>query len=253
MSGQVAVTWLGQAGYSIQEPGGDVLLVDPYLSHWVEEELGMKRIAPIPVEPKAARASAVVVTHWHPDHLDRRTLVELAEADGQVGFLGPPSIAPRLAGWGVAPERIRELGTGSSVSAGPFTVHGVYARHEVPGFLTEDAIGLVIEVAGVRIYHSGDTEYDARLRDVSAFGPFDLGLFVSNGSGGNMNVLEAALLAHQLDPRLAVPNHYGMWADDGYGPGATLDPDVFATTCAKLGGPPTRVLELGETVALDSP
>jgi len=90
------------------------------------------------------------------------------------------------------------------------------------------------------IWHAGDTEYDSRLRAV-ADQRIDLALLPINGTGGNMNAHEAALLAWQLDVRAAVPMHYGMWPDEDYTyhglePEATLEPGIFAATYARLGG-----------------
>ena len=249
----VEITWLGQSGYAIRAPGGETCLLDPYLSEYVKEELGVPRVAPIVLDPASAVANVLVATHWHPDHLDRRTCVPLALGNPGLTFVGPPSNTSRLSGWGVAPERIRPLERGDSLTVGAFTFHATFARHDVPGWLAEDAIGVVVEVGGVRIFHSGDTEYDSRVLAARALGPLDVGLFVTNGSGGNMNALEAALLAHQLAPAVAIPNHYGMWAPEGYGPDATIDPQMFVDACARLGGPPTRVLELGETVEVPPP
>jgi L-ascorbate 6-phosphate lactonase len=116
--------------------------------------------------------------------------------------------------------------------------------------LTEDALALVVEFDGLRVFVSGDTEYDTRILSVRRRAPFDLGLFVINGSGGNMNALEAALLAHQLAPATAIPTHYGMWPPENYGPDATLDPAVFVDTCARLGGPDTYVMRVGERLEL---
>lgn len=42
--------------------------------------------------------------------------------------------------------------------------------------------------------------------------------------------------------------HYGMWSDERYGPGATLDPQLFVDACRRLGGPDTHVMELGGRV-----
>jgi L-ascorbate 6-phosphate lactonase len=252
----VGLTWLGQAGYAIEAPDGTVLLLDPYLSEFALEELGLPRVAPIVLDPETARVDVVAVTHSHHDHLDLTTCAALARANPETVFVGPSSIVARLVGRGVRADRIVTLERGETVGQGPFTLHGHYARHEVPGWLTEDALALVVEVAGVRILHSGDTEYDPRCLAVHARGPFDVGIFVANGSGGCMHALEAALMAHQLAPAVAIPCHYGMWAPEGYGAGhavdgrPTLDPELFAVTCAKLGAPATRVLELGERLEL---
>ena len=112
------------------------------------------------------------------------------------------------------------------------------------------AISVTVEVAGRRIYHSGDTEYDSRAYAVRARGPIDVGLFVINGTGGNMNLREAAFLAAELGVGVAIPMHYGMWRPEKYGPGATLDPDEFARRFQALSGRPGRVLEHGKPIAL---
>jgi L-ascorbate 6-phosphate lactonase len=253
-SGTVGLTWIGQAGYAIDAPSGERCLLDPYLSEFALQELGLPRAVPSPLDPTTAKADVVAITHTHHDHLDLTTCKALAEGNPELVFVGPSSIVSRLLGRGVAPERIVTVERGESVDAGPFRFHGHYARHEVPGWLTEDALAFVIEVGGARILHSGDTEYDPRCLAVHARGPFDVGIFVTNGSGGNMHALEAALMATQLAPAVAIPCHYGMWAPEGYGPGhavdgkPTLDPQLFADGCARLGGPPVRVLELGERI-----
>lgn len=252
----VGLTWIGQAGYAIEAPGGELCLLDPYLSEFVLEELGLPRVAPIPLDPATTRADVVAITHTHHDHLDLTTCAALASANPEVVFTGPSSIVARLAGRGIDPARIVCVERGETVEIGPFTFHGHYARHEVRGWLTEDALAYVVEVAGTRILHSGDTEYDMRCLAVAARGPFDAGIFVTNGSGGNMHALEAALMAAQLAPAVAIPCHYGMWADEGYGSGhgpggrPTLDPRLFADACERLGGPATRILELGERIEL---
>lgn len=252
----VGLTWIGQAGYAIEAPDGQVCLLDPYLSEFALEELGLPRVAPIVLDPATTHVDVVAITHSHHDHLDLTTCRALAGANPDVVFVGPSSIVARLVGRGVRRERIVTVERGESVEVGPFAFHGCYARHEVRGWLTEDALAFVVEVGGTRILHSGDTEYDPRCLAVHERGPFDVGIFVANGSGGCMNALEAALMAHQLAPAVAIPCHYGMWAPEGYGPGhspdgrPTLDPRLFAEACAKLGGPTTRVLELGERVDL---
>jgi L-ascorbate 6-phosphate lactonase len=241
----VEITWLGQSGYAVRAPTGEICWIDPYLSDYVEEELGVPRVVASPADPNVDHVDAVVITHWHQDHLDPPTCRAIAKTNPAAVFVGPPSCVGRLAGWGVPRDHIVELGRGEEATVGPFVVRGTFARHDVAGWLAEDAIALVVDVAGIRIFHTGDTEYDARCLEAKAHGPFDVGIFVTNGSGGNMNAREAALMAHELEPSVAVPSHYGMWAPENYGPTATLDPQIFVDYCARLGGPPTLVLEHG--------
>jgi L-ascorbate metabolism protein UlaG (beta-lactamase superfamily) len=245
MSDVVQLRWLGQGGYEIVAPDGATLMIDPYLSDEVERELGNARIVPAPIGVDEAAPDVVVATHWHPDHLDPELARSLGRRGAPTTWLGPSTNAGRLVGWGVDPQLVVDLDRGQERQVGPFTVRAGFARHDVPGWLCEDAISVSVEVAGRRIFHTGDTEYDARVLAMRDHGPYDVGLFVMNGTGGCMNVYEAAIMAHQLAPRIAVPCHYGMWADAGYGLGATLDPEQFVELCARLGGPDTRVLEHG--------
>jgi L-ascorbate 6-phosphate lactonase len=248
MSDAVQIRWLGQGGYEIVAPDGTTLMIDPYLSDEVERELGNARVVAAPVAVEEAEPDVVVATHWHPDHLDPELARSLGRRRAPTTWLGPSTNASRLVGWGVAPELVANLDRGDERTVGPFTVRAGFARHDVPGWLCEDATCVAIEVAGVRIFHSGDTEYDTRVLAMREHGPYDVGLFVINGTGGCMNVFEAALMAHQIAPRIAIPCHYGLWSDAGYGAGATLDPEQFADVCARLGGPETRILEHGGTL-----
>lgn len=250
MAASPTVRWLGQAGFEITAPDGSTCLIDPYLSNWCEPNTGSRRIVPPPIDPAEARPTLVLTTHWHEDHLDPDGIRVIAEASPETVFAGPPSNTVRCARWGIGSERLVSLAQGDSFEHGPFRVAAGFARHEVPGFLCEDAISLSIVVAGKRIYHSGDTEYNSRIRPIKALGPIDLGLFVINGSGGNMNAREAAFLAAELDVRTAVPMHYGMWEASNYGPEATLDPDDFARRFEALTGRRAIVMEHGGTVAV---
>ena len=50
-------------------------------------------------------------------------------------------------------------------------------------------------------------------------------------------------------PRVAIPMHYDMWIPEQYGPGATLDPELFRETLGRLGGSSeVQVLREGEIV-----
>ena len=67
-----------------------------------------------------------------------------------------------------------------------------------------------------------------------------------------MNAHEAAMLAWLQGSRLAVPFHYGLWRDEDYGEGATLDPQLFVATYKRLNPEGrTLVLEPAAGVVLD--
>lgn len=236
--GHISIWWLGQAGFALKTAADKLLLIDPYLSDYCRQEWGAVRKLPPPLQPDELQPDLVVASHWHPDHLDPPTFRAFARvASTRVG--GPPSCVMRLRVWGVPDDQLALVASGGDpLSIGDMRVHAAPARHDVPGILTEDAVGFLCDLGGVRVYHSGDTEYDHTMRAL-ARANIDVMLVCVNGTAGNMNAHEAALLAWQLSPRVVVPMHFGLWVDEGYtnlGGEATLDPDIFIQTYRKLGG-----------------
>ena len=240
-----ACVWLGQGGYLFKSPRGVTVMVDAYLSGYAEAVWGVTRAIPPVIDPERFTPDVFLSTHWHEDHLDAPTVRRYAR-EPDVVFGGPASCAVRAQIWGWAAERTVILERGDSHRFGDITVTATFARHDEEVAMTGDAVGFLLDVGGVRIWNVADSEYDARLRPMREEG-IDVMLVPINGVGGNMNVHEAALLTWQVAPRIAVPMHYGMWPDEQYGPGATLDPAIFRGTLARLGGETAvQVLEPGE-------
>ena len=256
LPGQTMAWWLGGTGFVFKTAAGTQIYVDPYFSNCVATIFGVERAFPAPITSEEARPDLLIATHWHEDHLDPEGLPIVAR-DSQTRFLGPPSCVSRLLGWGVPRERTSSLHVGESHSFRDVTITAVTARHVagVPGWETEDAIGLLLDFGGLRVYHSGDTEYDLRLRALAYNNtrPIDVCLLVINGVGGNMNAHEAALLAWQLGARTVVPMHHILWKEFSGGEQATLDPQLLVETYRRLGGGGTvRALQVGEGMLLSA-
>jgi L-ascorbate 6-phosphate lactonase len=246
--------WLGGTGFVFKTPAGTQIYVDPYFSNCVAGIFGVERAFPAPISAEEAHPDLLIATHWHEDHLDPEGLPIVAR-QSQTRFLGPPSCVSRLLGWLVPRDRVDGLAAGQSHTFRDVTITAVAARHiaNVPGWETDDAIGLLLDFGGLRVYHSGDTEYDLRLRALAydREHPVDACLLVINGAGGNMNAHEAALLAWQLGARTVVPMHHILWKDFTGGEQATLDPQLLADTYTRLGGAGTvRALAVGEGLML---
>ena len=240
-----ACVWLGQGGYLFKSPQGVTAMVDAYLSDYAEATWGVTRAIPPVVDPERFAPDVVLATHWHEDHLDTPTVRRYAQ-EPNVVFGGPESCVVRAQIWGWPAERTVTLERGESHLFGDITVTATFARHHEEIAMTGDAVGFLLEIGGVRFWNVADSEYDARLRPMRDT-EIDVMLVPINGVGGNMNAHEAALLTWQVAPRIAVPMHYGMWPDEQYGPGATLDPELFRDTLARLGGATSvRILEPGE-------
>ncbi|MCL4545800.1 MAG: MBL fold metallo-hydrolase [Chloroflexi bacterium] len=236
-AGQVAAWWLGGSGFVFKTTAGTQVYVDPYLSDAANAIFGLARGFPAPMRAEEARPDVVISTHWHEDHLDPQAIPLIARHSPATRFIMPPSAMARALSWGVPRERILPLSLGQSLAIADVTIVHVPARHDagIAGWEVPDAMGVILETPGLQIYHTGDTEYDLRLRALKSH-RLDVVIACINGAGGNMDAHEAALLAWQLGARTVMPMHHYLWAGNQAGEGATLDPGLFAATYRKLGG-----------------
>ncbi len=251
--GTVRAWWLGGTGFIFKTHSGTQIYIDPYLSNSVAAIFNQERGFPAPIALEDVRPDLVISTHFHEDHLDPGGLPTIAKVS-QTVFMCPPTAQSRLLGWGVSPDRVLPLVRGQMREFQGIQIHGVYARHEagVPGWETPDAIGVILDFGGLRVYHSGDTEYDVKLRALM-HSKIDVAMLVINGTGGNMNAHEAALLAWHLGARVIIPMHHILWKDPAPHPEATLDPALLAQTYQKLGGAgQVHSLQVGDSILLSA-
>jgi L-ascorbate 6-phosphate lactonase len=254
-AGHMAAWWLGGSGFVLKTAGGTQIAIDPYLSDCVRQIFGNGRAFPAPISPEEMRADFVIATHWHEDHLDPEAIPVIAKHSPATRFIMPPSAMARALSWGVSRSSIIPFIAGSALELGDASLHPVPARHEagVPGWEVPDAMGVILEVPGLRIYHTGDTEYDVRLRLLHNR-DLDVVMACINGTGGNMNAHEAALLCWTLDASTVIPIHHILWEGARSEGEQTLDPTVFAGTYHRLGGSGQVVFpEIGGLIDLHRP
>lgn len=242
-----AFTWLGQHSF-ILRLGTQVILVDPFLADLEE------RLVPPLFKPEDAREIVTLVccTHDHIDHLDPEAVVGLNLAT-DCHFLAPRACRDRMLSLGVAQERLLLLDDQETVTFGDLRVTGIKAAHE--DFELDEHghhafLGLILESAGVTVYHAGDTVWWEGLQARLSNWRIDLALVPINGRDGprfragvlgNMTFQEAADLTAGLRPGLVVPTHYGMFDFN------TEDPARFADFMeAKHESQPFMLPQLGQ-------
>lgn len=212
------ITWLTQGGF-VFETDGFRLVVDPYMSDSLAGKV--TRLVGFPLALEDLRPDAVICTHDHRDHLDPETINLIAKAYPACVFGGPDRAHRHLTGLGIASPLLLELER--PVRLGPWSITPVYARHSDPS-----SVGLVLEAEGWRTYLTADTEYDDRLFSPATASP-DALLICINGRLGNMNWQEAVQTARRLETPVALPMHYGLFAEN------TEDPAPFIAACREAG------------------
>lgn len=226
------IVFLGHA--TVIECEGVRLLTDPLLRQRVAH---LRRQAQPVDRARIGGVDAVLISHMHHDHLDPASLRLLG---AEVPILVPCGAAAWLRRRHF--NAVRELAAGQTESIGALTVTAVEAHHDgrrVGGPRTE-AVGFLL--CGRRtIYFAGDTELFAGMSDMSA--GLDVALLPVGGWGrtlgpGHMDPLGAARAAALLQPRIAIPIHWGTFLAIGVGRRHHAqphdDPRLFAREVANL-------------------
>ncbi len=201
--------WLGQGGFELTD-GKVSILLDPYLSDMVERLDNVQRLVPTPIRAQDAHPDLYLITHDHIDHLDADAL-SVMNKEG-IRFAAPTSCFDKLVALGIPANAITKFNRGDTMTFGDFSFEAVYAKH------TADSIGFVVRLGALTVYFTGDTEFvEETGKGVSC----DILFTCINGRWGNMGITEALQLTERVHATLAIPNHYGMFAEN------TADPAPF--------------------------
>jgi len=233
----LAIYWLSQAGFVFKSPSGKIVYIDPYFSDVVERMFGFKRMMACPISVEEVNADLIICTHEHLDHMDIDALPVVAK-NSRARFAGPIECVKEFKKMGIPAERCALLEEGKQIRLEGIVVNVVFADH---GELAPDAIGAVLEMDGVRVYHTGDTAYrPAAFEPAVRMQPHVL-LPCINGRYGNLNAHEAALLTQSVNPQLAIASHFWMFVEHNG------DPAGFLEDCSKLApGVQALVMKPGE-------
>ena len=231
------------------------ILTDPVLGSRVAH---LRRQGPRPSPQLTNRLDAVLISHLHHDHADRRSLRSI---DPETPVLAPPGAGRFLERCGLT--AVAELAPGQSVKIGGIEVTAVEAVHghgRSPISRGSGAIGFHLSGSS-RVYFAGDTDlFDGM---ASLAGKLDLALLPVWGWGpnlgpGHLDPERAARAAAMLSPRVAVPIHWGTFFPLGlaslFPRRLSAPPREFAGWCERLAPQVmVRILLPGEAGSLSRP
>jgi L-ascorbate 6-phosphate lactonase len=225
VTGCAALTWLGQSGFALSVAGA-LALIDPFLAphpgRRYESALAAGEVTGVDV---------VLCTHEHIDHFDADSAPAIAAASPGAVFVVPAPIADMVTESGVPSDRVLGVQPGATHEIAGLSIRAVPARH---GVTMDDAygfgetlsgglvrfLGYVVQAAGVRLYHAGDTlHYDGMEDTVGALAPHVALLPVNGrhaereqrGIVGNLDEREAAWLAAAIGAQTLIPMHHDLF------------------------------------------
>lgn len=187
--GEVEISWLGHDSFYVKYSDKRIYF-DPFK-----------------IKPKD-KATHIFVSHDHFDHLSIDDLRKIATSDTNIIAAEPcrkqlSSLQTGLLKY-VKPGDKLEI---SGVNVEVLPAYNINKFRE-PGVVyhpkTAGGVGYVVEVGGVRIYHTGDTDFIPEMKNLVV----DIALIPVSGTFV-MTADEAAQAVNEFKPKIAIPMHYG--------------------------------------------
>jgi L-ascorbate metabolism protein UlaG (beta-lactamase superfamily) len=204
--------WFGHASFRIRHKG-TIIYIDPWK---------------LPEAPQDA--TVVLVSHAHHDHYSPPDIAKVKGCETEL--LAPVDVVD-----GEGSGQV--LLPGLTIAVGPVRITGVAAYNPHKQFHPKDRkwVGFLIELGGRRLYYAGDTDLTEEMR---ALGQVDVALLPVGGTY-TMNAEEAAQAVRHLQPRIAIPCHWGDIV------GQRSDAEKFAQLCRCE----VRILNEGQSTTLN--
>lgn len=185
----VEISWLGHASFYLKY--GDMrVYFDPYK-----------------IKPRD-KATHVFISHEHFDHLSIDDLKKIVKTDTNI--IAPEPCRRQLSTLTTGVVKYVKAGEEYDVAGLRFKVVPAYNinKFREPGVVYHPrearGVGYVVEVGGVKFYHTGDTDHIPEMRDLLV----DV-VFIPVSGTFVMTPEEAAEAVNEINPKIAIPMHYG--------------------------------------------
>jgi L-ascorbate metabolism protein UlaG (beta-lactamase superfamily) len=173
------IKWLGHS--TVMLKGEKLIVIDPWK---LENEF---------------KADLVLLTHSHFDHLSPDDIRKILQKNDPV--IGTHDCFENLKEFECKPVK-----PGDTIDLGWVKVEAVPAYNPNKEFhpKANSWVGYIIHFEGTSVYIAGDTDHIPEMKDIKA----DIAILPVGGTY-TMSVKEAAAAAHEINPKIAIPIHYG--------------------------------------------
>lgn len=155
-------------------------------------------VDPFQVQKGMEKADVIICTHEHYDHCSSEDVEKLKKEGTEIA--GPKGVCDKISG-------AKELSVGKEIELQGVKISAVEAYNIGKEFHPRGlGIGVIVELAGVKVYHAGDTDFIPEMKKLK--GKVEVAFLPVSGTYV-MNAEEAVQAAEAIKPKLAVPMHYG--------------------------------------------
>jgi len=177
------IAWLGHDGFRID--AGKTVYLDPY------------QIEGGPV------ADVILITHEHFDHCSPEDVAKIQGPETVI--VTEKDSAKKLTG------DVRVVKPGDTVDLGDLKIEVVPSYNTDKDFHPKKNrwLGFIVEIEGVKVYHAGDADFIPEMKDLEV----DIALLPVSGTYV-MTADQAVKAALAINPKLAIPMHYGAIVGD---------------------------------------
>ena len=177
------ITWLGHDGFRIA--GKKTVYFDPY-----SISAGHK-------------ADLILISHDHFDHCSPEDVAKIQ--DSTTVIVTEKDSAKKLSG------DVRVMKPGESLNVDDIKIRAVPSYNTDKDFhpKANNWLGFVVEIEGTTVYHAGDADFIPEMKDIDV----DIALLPVSGTYV-MTSDQAVKAALAINPKLAIPMHYGAIVGD---------------------------------------
>ena len=217
------IGYLGQSGYVLKK-NDYTILIDPYLSNYIEDSNGlkderMKRNFPPIIRPEEINSIDIILcTHGHHDHMDPWTLENIKPTFK----LYCTKTAYNKNEVSLSNNQLKFIDSYKTINSGEFQITPFSAAHyhkfDQNGNL--DCLSFLISIGDIKLFFWGDGILYDGLLDKLSIHHFNMFFAPINGRDwfrekediiGNINSVELAKICSLINIDFVVPNHYDLF------------------------------------------
>ncbi|MDD5668642.1 MAG: MBL fold metallo-hydrolase [Candidatus Omnitrophica bacterium] len=174
------IHWLGNAGFYIEGPDKMAVYIDPFK---------LKNHMP--------KADCILISHAHFDHCSASDVKKIFRDDTLLA--GPAKVVMEL------PYKMKVTSPGEHIDFHGISIDAVPAYNPHKNFHppSDENVGYLITMNGIKIYHAGDTDFIPEMENIKA----DIAM-VPVGGMYTMDPREAAEAINLINPKIAIPMHF---------------------------------------------